>query len=75
MKRIFAVSAATAVAALGAAAPANAHQGHRDCDPGASPFARTLQPFGQVVREFAVGTGVNEEVAALHETLCQPAPR
>ena len=75
MKRVFVVIAATAVAALGAAAPASAHPEHRDCDPGASEFARTLQPFGQVVREAAIGTGVDEEVAVLHETLCQPVPR
>ena len=76
MKRIFVVFAATTVAGLGAAAPASAHPGHRDCDPGASVLAQTLQPFGQVVRGAAqTGNGVSEEVAALHEAGCQPVPR
>ena len=74
MKRIFVVLVATAAMVLGAAAPANAHPGHRGCDPGASVFARTFQPFGQTVRADAQDGGVNETVAALHETGCQDAP-
>lgn len=74
MKRVFVVLAATAATTLGAAAPATAHPGHRGCDPGASVFAQTLQPFGQSVRVDAQDGGVNETVAVLHETGCQDAP-
>ena len=75
MKKTVLALAAAGVVALGVAAPAQAHPGHRACDPGASVFAHTFQPFGQlVVREAAIGTGVDEEVALLHEAGCQDAP-
>ena len=75
MKRIFVVFAATAVAGLGVAAPASAHPGHRDCDPGAKPAATAPGPFGEVVRLGAhEGRGVSEEVALLHTT-CAPVPQ
>jgi hypothetical protein len=71
VKRTFVVLSATAVAALGAAAPANAHPGHTSCKPGASGLAHAPGPFGQVVRVFAQGTGAGEEVAVLHQA-CRP---
>ncbi len=74
MRRVLVVMSVTAVTALGAAAPAGAHPGHRDCDPGARAFAQEPGPFGQQVRVFAVGTGVDEEVAVLHETGCRQVP-
>ena len=74
MKKTVLALAAAGVVALGVAAPAQAHPGHRACDPGASLFAKAPGAFGEVVRVAAVGTGVDEEVALLHEAGCQDAP-
>ncbi len=76
MKRVLVVLTVTAVTALGAAAPASAHPGHRDCDPGARAFAQEPGPFGQEVRVFAKAPppGVDEEVAVLHELGCRQVP-
>jgi len=72
MKRVLVVLTVTAVTALGAAAPASAHEGHTSCKPGARAFAQEPGPFGQFVRVFAQEGGVNEEVALLHEAGCRP---
>jgi hypothetical protein len=71
MKKLSVGFAAAAVVALGAAAPASAHQGHTSCKPGASEAAKAPGPFGEMVRVGAQSEGAKDEVALLHE-LCQP---
>ena len=74
MKRVLVVMSVTAATALGAAAPASAHPGHRDCDPGARAFAQAPGPFGELVRVGAASDGNKQEVAVLHETGCRQVP-
>jgi hypothetical protein len=78
MKRKSAIVAVAVVALTGVAAvPAGAHEGHASCkDAGqlAAFLAEAEHPLGEEVSAVARVGGVNEFIAGVHATVCEPQP-